>query len=159
MARIHAVRFPALLSPSRQQNLDARQPSVNDGGGFTPINGRSATAKTDREKMKISYDQDESRWELILRRMGLNPLAAQTVLKVSGWREGIQQTSDDHSAVSVSGNEEPRSALARFIEMSSEERHCLLQDIIGADSVRRVETVIEKDWQCDWALDPAMLLR
>lgn len=44
-------------------------------------------------------------------------------------------------------------ALSRFIEMSAEHRRRLFAGLIGDRVLKRIEAVVDNDWQCDWALD------
>ncbi|KAE8145701.1 hypothetical protein BDV25DRAFT_170291 [Aspergillus avenaceus] len=103
-------------------------PCSSNVTGFTPINPPSAMEK-------------ETSWELFLRRVGLNPYAAQTVLtslKVEG-----------KNPVLEGDIEEGFGALSVFIEMPSDRR----QELFGAFMGEYTQKVIERDWQCDWALD------
>ncbi|KAB8238097.1 uncharacterized protein BDW43DRAFT_306793 [Aspergillus alliaceus] len=104
---------------------------------FTPVN----------PTLKMAFDieamERETCWELFLRRIGLNPYAAQVILIVLRERDthpGDKGASPDHM--------DEMGALSRFIEMSSERRQELFPDLIGGG----IDAFIEKDWQCDWAL-------
>lgn len=96
--------------------------------GFTSIN--QDDSKTGLEPAQM---ETETHWELFLRRSGLNPFAAQAVLAVLRMRNS--------------------SNLSEFIEMSTEQRKSLFAGILGDKVLNRIGAVIEKDWQCDWALD------
>ncbi|KAL2849541.1 hypothetical protein BJY01DRAFT_210474 [Aspergillus pseudoustus] len=52
-----------------------------------------------------------------------------------------------------SGNGNSISSLSQFVEMSSEERRKLFRRLLGENVLRRVDSLIEQDWHCDWALD------
>ncbi|KAL4923938.1 uncharacterized protein BDV17DRAFT_275858, partial [Aspergillus undulatus] len=99
---------------------------------FTPVNPQPQLAGL--------LGDSESIWELFLRRAGLNPFAARVVLAVLG--RGIE---DEDGRYGVG-------CLSRFVEMSAEERRGLFGGIIGGKILKRVESLIERDWQCDWAL-------
>ncbi|KAL2847690.1 hypothetical protein BJX68DRAFT_268081 [Aspergillus pseudodeflectus] len=88
-------------------------------------------------------DVKESVWELFLRRMGLNPFAAQVILAILRRENEADNSTHENRA----------SCLSRFVEMSSEERKALFWGLLGGSVLGRVESIIEKDWQCDWALD------
>ena len=86
---------------------------------------------------------NETRWELFLRATGLNPFAARTILRALALDQGscTRDSADDNSS------------LSRFIEMGSEERRHRFQELVGRCVFEEVESVIDRDWQCDWALD------
>ncbi|KAL4882630.1 hypothetical protein BJY04DRAFT_217122 [Aspergillus karnatakaensis] len=98
---------------------------------FTPIN----------PKPRIAFeigDMEEGSWEAFLRRLGLNPFAAHVVLAVLR-REGE--------------GEEGIGCLSRFVEMSSSERRVLFNGVLGEKILKRVDALIERDWQDDRALN------
>lgn len=83
--------------------------------------------------------------------MGLNPYAAHVVLAVlrrdgedvangSGFHESrVQQTGVEY--------------LSRFVEMTPEGRKALFGGLLGERVLKRVDSLIERDLQCDWALN------
>ncbi|KAE8356349.1 hypothetical protein BDV28DRAFT_145226 [Aspergillus coremiiformis] len=100
---------------------------------------------------KIQFDietmEKETRWELFLRRVGLNPYAAQVIMAILRQRHDPRIGNDN---LELSDHVEKEiCALSRFIEMSSEHRQELFPDLIG----ERINAILEKDWQCDWALN------
>jgi hypothetical protein len=124
LAHKHACQLPPPRSHSHHTNA------------FTPVN----------PKPQLDLwlgDAKESVWELFLRRMGLNPFAAQVILAVLR----REREADDYKEENRAG------CLSRFVEMSSEERRALLGGLLGEKVLRRLDSIIEKDWQCDWALD------
>lgn len=98
------------------------------------------------------HQGDETRWEGFLREAGLNPFAARAVLGVlGGYTHHQGSTHNSSSGESDVYGYAP--ALSTFVEMSTEERKRLFRELIGERVLRRVESVIDRDWQCDWALD------
>ncbi|OGM51190.1 hypothetical protein ABOM_000220 [Aspergillus bombycis] len=129
LARKHAFQLPT-------NTVDLPQTT-----SFTPVN------PTQKNKFDIKAMENETRWEIFLRRGGLNPYAAQTILTILTYKREIPKCKDnDRTPHDV---EEEISALSRFIEMSPERRQELFPDLIG----KRNEAILEKDWQCDWALN------
>ncbi|KAL3446861.1 hypothetical protein BJX65DRAFT_308488 [Aspergillus insuetus] len=124
LAHKHACQLPPLRSHSQYTNA------------FTPVN----------PKPQLDLwlgDAKESVWELFLRRMGLNPFAVQVILAVLR----RDRKADDFKEGNRAG------CLSSFVEMSSEERRALFGGLLGENVLRRLDSIIEKDWQCDWALD------
>ena len=116
--------------------------------GFTPINPNK---NNDKKKLDPACMETETQWELFLRRAGLNPFAAHVVLAVmreeGGGITGGNALAFDHTeSVKVP-------ALSRFIEMSAEHRRRLFAGLIGDRVLKRIEAVVDNDWQCDWALN------
>lgn len=111
---------------------------------FTPVNPKPQLGA-------LLENPGESVWELFLRRMGLNPYAAHVVLAVlrrdgedvangSGFHESrVQQTGVEY--------------LSRFVEMTPEGRKALFGGLLGERVLKRVDSLIERDLQCDWALN------
>lgn len=112
--------------------------------GFTPINPRN-----DRSRVDPAVLETETRWELFLRRAGLNPFAAQIVLLVLKKEEG--NSCSNTAAYNNMGTK--TSGLSRFVEMSSETRRRLFTGLIGDRVLKRIEAIMDNDWQCDWALN------
>ncbi|KAL4800733.1 hypothetical protein BDV19DRAFT_396237 [Aspergillus venezuelensis] len=103
--------------------------TVSQNYAFTPINPKP-------QLVELLGEAQESVWEVFLRRAGLNPFAARVVIAIlerDGGQSGI-------------------SSLSIFIEMSADERRALFEVILGHKTLRRVESLIERDWHCDWAL-------
>ncbi|KAE8333881.1 hypothetical protein BDV39DRAFT_211921 [Aspergillus sergii] len=112
-----------------------------DSMAFTPVN------PTPKTKFDIDAMENETRWEVFLRRVGLNPYAAQIILTVLRHERDIPKRNDN---VGTSDDvEKEMGALSSFIEMSPERRRELFPDLIG----ERSDAILEKDWQCDWALN------
>ncbi|KAE8376998.1 hypothetical protein BDV26DRAFT_305164 [Aspergillus bertholletiae] len=78
---------------------------------------------TPKTRFDIKTMENETHWELFLRRAGLNPYAAQTILTVLRHERAIPLQDDDV--------EKEMSALSRFIERSPERRRELFPDLIG----------------------------
>ncbi|OOO13836.1 hypothetical protein OAory_01024310 [Aspergillus oryzae] len=102
---------------------------------------------TPKTKFYIEAMENETCWEIFLRRVGLNPYAAQVILTVLRHERDIPKRNDNVST--PDDVEKEMSALSRFIEMSPERRRELFPDLIG----ERSDAILEKDWQCDWALN------
>ncbi|KNG84938.1 hypothetical protein ANOM_005769 [Aspergillus nomiae NRRL 13137] len=129
LARKHAFHLPADTAGLPQTM------------SFTPVNA------TPKNMFDIEAMENETCWEIFLRRVGLNPYAAQTILTVLKYeREIPERKYNDGTPHDV---DKEMSALSRFIEMSPERRRELFPGLIG----KRNEAILEKDWQCDWALD------
>ncbi|KAL4902974.1 hypothetical protein BDW74DRAFT_180266 [Aspergillus multicolor] len=95
---------------------------------FTPVNPKP-------QLVELLGDAQESVWEVFLRRTGLNPYAVQVVLAVLRREYG------------------GGSGLSRFVEMSVVEREALFGELLGDKVLKRVEALIEMDWQCAWTLN------
>ncbi|KAL4868651.1 hypothetical protein BDV12DRAFT_169145 [Aspergillus spectabilis] len=134
LAHKHVCRLPPPMSQSQFRSA------------FTPVNPKSRVA------FELG-NMEESIWELFLRRVGLNPFAAQVVLAVLRREECDMDnkigTGDYDSRVQ---GESP-GCLSRFVEMSSNERRMLFKGLLGEEILKRVDSLIERDWQCDWALN------
>ncbi|KAJ0424901.1 hypothetical protein BJY00DRAFT_308794 [Aspergillus carlsbadensis] len=120
LAHKHACQLPPPRSHSQYTNA------------FTPVN----------PKPQLDLwlgDAIESVWELFLRRMGLNPFAAQVILAVLRREREADDLRDVNRA----------SYLSRFVEMPSEERKAVFGGLLGENVLWRVDSLIEKDWQCD----------
>lgn len=92
-----------------------------------------------------SYLDEQTQWELFLRRAGFNPFAAQSVLDIL---RNSPMTSGDNTVKDLQARD-----LSRFIEMSREARRELFQDAVGHRVLHRVENAVEMDWQVEWAVD------
>ncbi|QGA14376.1 hypothetical protein EYB26_002029 [Talaromyces marneffei] len=106
----------------------------------------SSLNTTEGEITASHFHDDQTQWEVFLRKAGLNPFAAQSVLamlKTSSARPG---RSKDVSR---------ESALSRFVEMPYQTRRHMFQEIVGQRVLSRVGRVLEIDWQVDWAVDLA----
>ncbi|PKY03395.1 hypothetical protein P168DRAFT_346034 [Aspergillus campestris IBT 28561] len=79
---------------------------------------------------------EETCWEVFLRRVGLNPYAARAVL---GSLEG--------SAGTGGGG-----GLSGLLEMP-EQNQRVFNELIGERVFERMDGILGKDWQCDWALN------
>ena len=116
--------------------------------GFTPINPNNSNNK---KNLDPTCMETETQWELFLRRAGLNPFAAQVMLAVMREEGGV--IPGDNALVFDHTESVRVSALSRFIEMSTEHRSRLFAGLIGDRVLRRIEAVVDNDWQCDWALN------
>lgn len=134
--------FELLQSSSVGMGMEMERSTI----GFTPINPNNSNSK------KKSLDPDcmetETQWELFLRRAGLNPFAAQVILAVMREGDGVAE----NAAFDHAGRMKVP-ALSRFIEMSAENRRRLFAGLIGDSVLKRIEAVVDNDWQCDWALN------
>ncbi|KAL5341169.1 hypothetical protein BJX70DRAFT_396217 [Aspergillus crustosus] len=109
---------------------------------FTPVNPKPRIGSE-------LGDMEESVWEMFLRRLGLNPFAAQVVLVVLRREEGDIDDGEYDECDQGGG----AGHLSRFVEMSSKKRRVLFMGLLGEKILKRVDSVIERDWQCDWALN------
>lgn len=90
---------------------------------------------------KISLIQDETLWELYLRRAGMNAFAAQTVLCQLG------PSSREFEAGQEGGQEVAQSGLRIFVSMSLEERLRRFEGLLGGRSVLiRVSERLDARW-------------
>ncbi|KAL4961764.1 uncharacterized protein BDV14DRAFT_210983 [Aspergillus stella-maris] len=103
--------------------------NLPQNNAFTPINPKP-------QLVGLLGNAQESVWEGFLRRAGLNPFAARVVIAILE-RDGCQ------SGIS---------SISRFVEMSVPQRRMLFGGLLGDKTLKRVESLIERDWQCDWAL-------
>lgn len=126
----HAVDFPPPINAATSQQTR-----------FTPVNPNPQPQNT---LTRAEHDgMEESSWEHFLRRAGLNPYAAQAVLAMIR-HERLETGTGDVGNVG---------SLSKFIEMTSQRRRELFKGLIGEILVGRINRAIEKDWQCDWALN------
>jgi hypothetical protein len=135
-----AVRF-------REQQLI---PSQNDDNTSVLVN-------TDTQDMgyRFSFLHEETQWELFLRQAGFNPFAAQAVLGILK-SETEKPITDALVCLEDSQGDGPNnrafpSGLSLFMELRSQERYKMFANVIGPRVLRRVESVIDKDWQLSWA--------
>lgn len=105
--------------------------------------GLSSPSLLGSSQLVVSHDafiQDETLWELFLRRAGMNTLAAQFVL-------GALKKSESHlrDPVDTLGNENNTQSwgLSRFVSMRSEERLQLFADFLGRKSISLINDSIE----------------
>ncbi|KAL3459444.1 hypothetical protein BJX64DRAFT_291269 [Aspergillus heterothallicus] len=124
LANKHACQLPPERSHAQYTN------------GFTPINPKPQLSA-------MLGDAAEGSWEIFLRHMGLNPFAAHAMMAI---------LRKDRQA-DTSGSGKSVGSLSRFLEMSSEDRTVLFGGLLGGNVLRHIDSLIEKDWQCDWALD------
>ncbi|QKX58137.1 uncharacterized protein TRUGW13939_05258 [Talaromyces rugulosus] len=111
----------------------------------TTTTAASSEGGTQDETLWSSYLDEQTQWELFLRRAGLNPFAAQIVLDIL--KNSSMLSQDDTS------KDGRLRDLSRFIEMSREARRELFQDAVGQRVLQRVENAVEMDWQVEWAID------
>ncbi|KAL4780966.1 hypothetical protein BJX76DRAFT_360335 [Aspergillus varians] len=132
LAHKHACQLPPPRSHSLSQYKIA----------FTPVNPKPQLGA-------LLGSPVESIWEPFLRRLGLNPYAAQVVLAVLRRENGnvVNQGADCKTGVRGGPG-----YLSRFVEMPSEDKKGLFGGILGERILKRVDYLIERDWQCDWAL-------
>ncbi|PLB35608.1 uncharacterized protein BDW47DRAFT_127999 [Aspergillus candidus] len=83
---------------------------------------------------------EETCWEVFLRRVGLNPYAARALLGA------LKADSGTDGGGELSG-------LWGLWGMWSEPNRRVLRELIGERVFHRMEGILEKDWQCDWALN------
>ncbi|KAJ9602738.1 hypothetical protein H2200_012932 [Cladophialophora chaetospira] len=82
----------------------------------------------------VALINDETLWERLLRRMGLNPMAAQIVL-------GCLKELDLHR-----GNFDQNSGLRRLVQIHPEERREMFADTLGSRVIQRLNDVIDRNW-------------
>jgi hypothetical protein len=82
--------------------------------------------------------QDETLWELFLRRAGMNAYAAQAVIAELKAREGVDMSG---------GSEVGLFGVTAFVEMGHEERLARFERILGGRRVlQRVGRVLDTSW-------------
>lgn len=83
--------------------------------------------------------EEETCWELFLRRAGMNPFGAQAVLGI------LRNTSEDDNPA-VGGNGEMY-GLPLFVMMTAEERIVMFEDVFrGGRVLNRVSEILDQDW-------------
>jgi hypothetical protein len=96
-------------------------------------------------------------WELFLRQTGLNPYAAQAILAFLRRADEEERTyigyTSPKAASSSSVEDGGGQGLARFIEMEPDRRREVFGELIGDRMMGRANHILDKDWQCDWALN------
>ncbi|KAF7176217.1 hypothetical protein CNMCM7691_001933 [Aspergillus felis] len=139
LANKHIARLPE--NPTR----------ISSGTSFTPINPPRESRLSPEMMMRTTV------WELFLRQAGLNPYAAQAILAFlrredQEERAYIRYTSRTAASPS-SGEDRCGQGLARFIEMAPDRRREVFGELIGDRMMGRINHILDKDWQCDWALN------
>ncbi|GFF81707.1 hypothetical protein IFM53868_03222 [Aspergillus udagawae] len=139
LANKHIARLPE--NPKR----------IPFGTSFTPINSPRESRLSPELMMRTTV------WELFLRQAGLNPYAAQTILvylrrEDEEERAYIRYTPRTAASPS-SGEDRGGQGLARFIEMAPDRRREVFGELIGDRMMGRINLVLDKDWQRDWALN------
>ncbi|GIJ92019.1 hypothetical protein Asppvi_010994 [Aspergillus pseudoviridinutans] len=139
LANKHIARLPE--NPTR----------IPSGTSFTPINPPRESRLSPEMMRRTTV------WELFLRQAGLNPYAAQAVLAFlrredEEERAYIRYTSRTAASPS-SGEDGGGQGLARFIEMAPGRRREVFGELIGDRMMGRINHILDKDWQCDWALN------
>ena len=114
-----------------------RELANKHAGGTTQANEAFALQAHQSKQSDCQLQQTETRWELFLRAAGMNPFSAQAVLSV----------------VVNGAGEYDIAPLSMFIEMGSEARRECFEQLVGRTVFDRVDAVVDRDWQCDWALD------
>lgn len=162
-ASVYATITP-LLIPSAPDALGEWVLSLAHKHAFTPSHfgdsGGNRSTPGNRSGIRIvpsaQTAEKASNWELFLRHAGMNPFAALTTLSImrKAEREELASAGQTTSEYVYLCNRKRRvRSLSKFLEMESERRRKLLEDLVGRRVLRRVEAMIEQDWQCDWALD------
>lgn len=139
LANKHIARLPG--------NLTRIQPSTS----FTPINPTRKTRLNPEMMMRTTV------WELFLRQAGLNPYAAQAILAFLRREDEEERThircTSRTAAISSSVDDGGGHGLARFIEMAPDRRTEVFGELVGGRMMGRINHILDKDWQCDWALN------
>ncbi|KAJ5811367.1 hypothetical protein N7474_007668 [Penicillium riverlandense] len=94
------------------------------------------------EGLHYVHDQ-ESRWEIFLRQIGLNPFAARAVLDMDTKHSAPEDAYGDTTISVLDSREMEPIPFAAFIEMSSERRIARFGWLIGCRVLKRVETAVE----------------
>ena len=135
----HAIRFKELIHSRRYDNISVSRNTDVQNIGYS----------------SFSFLHEETQWELLLRHAGFNPFAAQTVLGIL--KLETEGSISDVGSLETPPKNEPNkgfflSGLSLFIELCSQERHKMFANVVGQRVLRRVEGVIDKDWQLNWAI-------
>lgn len=80
---------------------------------------------------------EETRWEIFLRRAGLNAFAAQTIIADLKAAEGVDERSPSKAGLF---------GITAFVEMGREQRIARLGGRVGRNVLRRVSAVIDATW-------------
>jgi hypothetical protein len=139
LANQHIARLPG--NPTR----------ILPSTSFTPINSPQKTLLNAEMMMRTTV------WELFLRQTGLNPYAAQAILAFLRRADEEERTyigyTSPKAASSSSVEDGGGQGLARFIEMEPDRRREVFGELIGDRMMGRANHILDKDWQCDWALN------
>lgn len=139
LANKHIIRLPG--------NLRQIQPSTS----FTPIN------PTRKNRLNPEMMMRTTVWELFLRQAGLNPYAAQAILAFLRREDEEERThircTSRTAAIPSSVDDRGGHGLARFIEMPPDRRTEVFGELVGDRMMGRINYILDKDWQCDWALN------
>ncbi|RHZ58224.1 uncharacterized protein CDV56_102404 [Aspergillus thermomutatus] len=139
LANKHIARLPG--NPTR----------IPPSASFTPINSSQKNRLNPEMMMRTTV------WELFLRQAGLNPYAAQAILaflrredeEELTYMRCTSRTADISDSLEDGGGR----GLARFIEMAPDRRREVFGELIGDRMMGRINHILDKDWQCDWALN------
>ncbi|GFF24320.1 hypothetical protein IFM58399_00620 [Aspergillus lentulus] len=139
LANKHIARLPE--NPTR----------IPSGTSFTPINSAQKNRLRPEMMMRTTVR------EMFLRQAGLNPYAAQVILAFLSREDEEERTyiryKSPTAASSSSVEEGGTQGLARFIEMEPDRRKEVFGELIGDRMMGRINHILDKDWQCDWALN------
>lgn len=136
LANKHIARLPG--------NLTQIQPSAS----FTPINSTRKNQLNPETMMRTTV------WELFLRQAGLNPYAVQAILAFVRREDEEERTCASRTAaIPGSVDDGGGLGLARFIEMAPDRRTQVFGELVGDRMMGRINHILDKDWQCDWALN------
>ena len=113
------------------------------GMNHIKVSRLSLMSSKDRRSARYNFRHEESQEEIHLRTMGLNPYAACLVL---GILDGPYQSTSAHDVqayqhVAEPGDASKQSSLSRFLEMNTNDRQALFEDMVGKRVLERLRMV------------------
>jgi len=107
------------------------------GGDQTLAKWLASTVAQHRVDYSPELLEEETHWELFLRRAGMNAFAAQVVVTKLKAPDGVDATSPTKAGLF---------GLAAFVEMGREQRIAVLGDICGRGVIERVSAIVDARW-------------
>lgn len=107
------------------------------GGDQTLAKWLASTVAQHRVQDSVDILEEETYWELFLRRAGMNALAAQEVVAKLKAPEGVDVTSPTKAS---------HFGLTSFVDMGREQRLAMFGGICGRGVIERVSAVVDARW-------------
>ena len=92
--------------------------------------------------MELVFLQDETLWELFLRKAGMNPMAAQVVTSLLKRPDMPSDSRESFGQGSAEVPSETSWGLRRFVSMSSEQRLKLFGDLVGVRAIEKINRTL-----------------
>jgi hypothetical protein len=108
------------------------------GGEETLSKWVASTIAQNRVAGDSTLIEEETHWEIFLRRAGLNAFAAQAIISELKEPEGVNPLSPSKAGLF---------GIVAFVEMTVEQRIARFGPLCGKGLIERVSAVIDTDWR------------